>query len=210
MAAPGSATVDNLDPSLKRAALAVVEASNGRVSIVSGWRSRAQQEALYKRNCGSLDADPSKCRPATARPGTSQHELGRAVDFGGDLELAAQLAPRFQLVLTVPGESWHYELSGNRARLPSGFGDTPTLPTDPLNPIGGVLDAGRTIADVLGKLTDTHLWLRVAMVAGGLALCALGLILLGMDLKQLGAGPVTNNPASAAVKDAAGAGKALG
>jgi hypothetical protein len=70
---PGAgSTVPGLVPEL-RAALAEAEQLLGEeVPITSGWRSRARQERLY---------DDRGTNPyPVARPGTSAHEWGRAVD----------------------------------------------------------------------------------------------------------------------------------
>jgi hypothetical protein len=142
------------------------------------------------------------CNPPTAKPGTSQHEFGRAVDFGGDLTLAAQLAPRFNLEQTVPGEKWHYEEIGNRAAL-APAGHLSASSGRSFNP----LDAAGSIGDVFSKLTDGHLWLRVAMVVGGLTLALVGLIVLGVDVRHLSMGTAAG---AAQIHEAAGAGKPVG
>ncbi|HVT77884.1 MAG TPA: D-alanyl-D-alanine carboxypeptidase family protein [Acidimicrobiales bacterium] len=52
----------------------------------SGWRSYDSQVALRRAHCGNTDYDiyekpSSECKPPTARPGHSQHEVGYAIDF---------------------------------------------------------------------------------------------------------------------------------
>lgn len=50
--------------------------------ISSGWRDPQEQIALRKKNCPDWQNSPSSaCRPPTAKPGTSNHEGGRAIDF---------------------------------------------------------------------------------------------------------------------------------
>lgn len=54
----------------------------------AGARSVDEQIALRKQNCGTTNYDiyekPSdQCRPATAKPGESNHEKGLAIDFRG-------------------------------------------------------------------------------------------------------------------------------
>jgi hypothetical protein len=100
-----------LAPGFKERVDQLVAASGGKVSITSGFRTRAQQIQARKDNgCPDIYKSPSKdCRIPTAIPGTSQHEKGLAVDFGGDLNLAARLAPQFGLHRTVAGEPWHFE-----------------------------------------------------------------------------------------------------
>lgn len=97
--------IDNLNPTLRQIALRIVAESGGRVTISSGWRSNAQQTSLYNRwKSGQYNV------PAVARPGTSNHEHGMAVDFGGDLQLAQQLGRKYGLIFPVRGEAWHGEL----------------------------------------------------------------------------------------------------
>src|SRR5205823_1156140 len=51
-----------------------------------GYRDPSGQVAARRRNCGNsdyavYDMPPSQCHPPTARPGTSMHEQGLAIDF---------------------------------------------------------------------------------------------------------------------------------
>ncbi|MBT9587302.1 M15 family metallopeptidase [bacterium] len=79
------------------------------LTITSGFRSRAEQERLYsayKNGTGNL----------AARPGTSNHEKGDAIDFGGGqaaYDWLAKNASKFGMHGNVPGEPWHYSLNGN-------------------------------------------------------------------------------------------------
>ncbi|MBP7767325.1 M15 family metallopeptidase [Candidatus Saccharibacteria bacterium] len=51
--------------------------------ISSGWRDPQKQIALRKQNCPDWQTSPaSACSPPTAKPGTSNHESGQAIDFG--------------------------------------------------------------------------------------------------------------------------------
>ena len=83
----------------------LIAASRGRVWIVSGFRTYDQQSALYQKylnGTGNL----------AAKPGTSRHESGVAVDFGGDKAWIKANAGRFGLFNSVPSENWHYSLIG--------------------------------------------------------------------------------------------------
>jgi len=67
------------------AMLAAAEADGLRLTG-NGYRSHAEQIELRKAHCGSSDyaiyrMPASQCSPPTARPGTSMHEQGLAVDF---------------------------------------------------------------------------------------------------------------------------------
>lgn len=62
------------------------DAYHGTPSIVlsgGGFRTRAEQVALYTKNCSGKP----KCNPPTARPGTSMHESGLAFDLKCDGKL---------------------------------------------------------------------------------------------------------------------------
>jgi secretion/DNA translocation related TadE-like protein len=73
--------------------------------IVSGYRTRAEQVALYEQKPG-----------LAAPPGESNHELGLAADLGypaGDAEAAAhRVAAPCGLEFPVPYEPWHVEPIG--------------------------------------------------------------------------------------------------
>ncbi len=64
-------------------ALLTDAAANGIVLGGSGWRDPASQVRLRTTNgCPDVYTAPaSSCRVPTARPGTSQHEVGLAIDF---------------------------------------------------------------------------------------------------------------------------------
>ena len=88
----------------------------------SGYRSNAEQRQLRRQNCTAPDDPGSWCSPLTAMPGSSNHELGLAVDFrmadGSSLtsEAAGWLAangPRFGFLFAVPGEPWHGSVTGS-------------------------------------------------------------------------------------------------
>lgn len=104
---PGTPAFDNLDPMLQNIALQIMERSGGRVWIGSGWRSNQQQASLYNAwKSGDYDV------PRVARPGTSQHNHGRAIDFDGDLQLAQRLGRELGLVFPMDDEPWHGQLGG--------------------------------------------------------------------------------------------------
>lgn len=109
------ADVNDLAEPLRSIVAKILAESGGKVTIVSGRRSRAEQEVLYAKYLsgnGNL----------AAKPGTSQHETGNAVDFGGDLNLAAQLGAKYGLFATVPGEPWHFS-AGDGMTTPDGMDD---------------------------------------------------------------------------------------
>ena len=93
-----------------------------------GFRDPAGQIALRQAHCGTstyaiYQMPASQCTPPTARPGTSMHEQGLAIDFMSSgrlissrsepafLWLAAN-ASRFGL-FNLPSEPWHWSVNGN-------------------------------------------------------------------------------------------------
>jgi hypothetical protein len=116
---PGISAFDarGLDPALELAVRELIDEGRGRVRMVSGWRSYDQQVALWR---AALEryGDPEVADDWVARPGTSMHEKGLAVDLGGDLDLALALIGDLglPLVRTLPDEPWHFELSESPSR----------------------------------------------------------------------------------------------
>lgn len=92
----------------------------------TGWRNRSKQIQLRIQNCGTTKRAiylwPSTwCRPVTARPGSSLHERGLAVDFhsrrAGQTKAVhgwlARNAWRYGLRVERTGtEPWHYSETG--------------------------------------------------------------------------------------------------
>jgi len=92
-----------------------------------GYRTNDQQIELRKRHCGTTDFDvfeksPSECSPPTARPGSSRHERGRAIDFryeGSTIKSRsseafvwlAENAGKYGLK-NLPSEPWHWSDTG--------------------------------------------------------------------------------------------------
>ena len=105
-------------------ALLAAAAADGMPLSGSGFRDPSEQIALRRQNCGGSDyavynASPSSCSPPTARPGSSMHERGLAVDFRncGTRSTAcyqwlAANASRFGFY-NLPSESWHWSTTGS-------------------------------------------------------------------------------------------------
>src|SRR5690606_18258144 len=104
-----------LEPSFGRKVKNVVNITRGRVYVVSGFRTRAQQAALYARYQAGRGNK-------AARPGTSMHEKGLAVDFGGQYRRYLGVIQSQGLLNTVPGEPWHFEPKEGRS-IASQLGD---------------------------------------------------------------------------------------
>jgi D-alanyl-D-alanine carboxypeptidase len=93
----------------------------------SGYRDSDRQIALRRANCGAsyyaIYAMPaSSCSPPTARPGTSLHERGLAIDFHCDGDLIRSRTNRCYRWLAdhaasyglhnLPSEPWHWSATG--------------------------------------------------------------------------------------------------
>jgi len=93
-----------------------------------GYRDPQQQVELRKAHCGTsqyaiYEMPSSQCSPPTARPGTSMHEQGLAIDFtcngGGTVSRGSSCfswlsanAARYGLY-NLPSEPWHWSTNGN-------------------------------------------------------------------------------------------------
>jgi hypothetical protein len=124
----------------------IIAESGGRVTISSGFRSRAEQESLYakyKAGQGNL----------AAKPGTSKHEHGLAVDFGGDLNLARQLATKYGLAGTVPGEPWHFSLGGEGGAHTERYNEYDLGDDTSSNPQDVLANRMQSILSIMGQST---------------------------------------------------------
>lgn len=93
---------------------------------LSGWgyRSADRQIELRRQHCGTsqyaiYEAPSSSCSPPTARPGTSMHEMGLAVDFDN---CSSRSSACFQWLdanaggfgfFNLPSEPWHWSIDGS-------------------------------------------------------------------------------------------------
>lgn len=100
-----------LDARLAWAVERLVAAAGGAIKVTSGWRSPQRQSALWEQAIQE-HGSPEAADDWVARPGSSMHERGLAVDVSGDLELAARLTRELELPLHRPmsWEPWHFEL----------------------------------------------------------------------------------------------------
>jgi zinc D-Ala-D-Ala carboxypeptidase len=106
--------VSKLDPALLSALRsAATDASDRGLAIYvnSGWRSEKYQEQLFEQAVSKYGSE-AKATPWVARPGTSVHESGGAIDLGPD-DAAAWLSEHgaaYGLCQIYANEPWHYEL----------------------------------------------------------------------------------------------------
>jgi hypothetical protein len=122
----GAITVDASLGSSLAAMLAAASAAGWNL-CGNGYRDPSEQIALRRANCGSSDyaiyeAPSSACSPPTARPGTSNHEQGTAIDFtcngGGTLSSSSGCfgwlvdhAAAYGFY-NLPSEPWHWSNDG--------------------------------------------------------------------------------------------------
>lgn len=112
---------DNLRRMLDQAA------SDGIILGGWGYRDHAAQIRLRKAHCGTSNyavysMPSSQCRPPTARPGASQHELGKAIDFTNNgRTIGTRSSPAYKWLkanaanyglYNLPSEPWHWSVNG--------------------------------------------------------------------------------------------------
>ena len=102
--------------------LAAAEAEGVSLSG-GGYRSHEQQIALRRAHCGTsnyaiYEMPAGQCSPPTARPGTSMHEQGLAIDFNNCSTRSTRCwqwlntnAARFGFH-NLPSEPWHWSIDG--------------------------------------------------------------------------------------------------
>ncbi len=118
------ADLNGVNPQLAQAVQSLINMSGGKIYVNSGFRTYDQQAALYKQ-------EPNLAAP----PGHSNHEKGLAVDLGGDMSLAHQLAARFGLYFPMNWEPWHVELASTRTAAgtsPQAYTQSPNGDPNPM------------------------------------------------------------------------------
>jgi hypothetical protein len=114
------ATLGNVEPELAKRVEWMIDLSQGRFWVSSGWRSSALQTELYRLH----QADP-KHYPSAFPPGQPKHENNPAdaVDVAcqpEDAKLRASLAIHCGLYTPYgKKEPWHMELAPGRLPLPN-------------------------------------------------------------------------------------------
>jgi LAS superfamily LD-carboxypeptidase LdcB len=124
----GSITVDSsIEATL--GAMLTAAANDGVMLCGGGYRNPQEQIELRRANCGNTEyliyeAPSSACSPPTARPGSSQHELGLAIDFtcNGNGVISGHSSPCFVWLdanasgygfYNLPSEAWHWSTTGD-------------------------------------------------------------------------------------------------
>lgn len=105
-------------------AMLAAASADGITLTGSSYRDPAQQIALREAHCGTsdyavYDMPSSECSPPTARPGTSRHEVGLAIDFHNCSTRETLCwrwlnanAPRYG-VHPLASEPWHWSVNGS-------------------------------------------------------------------------------------------------
>ena len=107
--------------------LLVAMEAEGFILGGGGYRDNSRQIELRRQHCGTSEyavyqMPASQCRPPTARPGFSQHEVGLAVDFihNGRIissrntavfQALTRIAPDYGFK-NLPSEPWHWSTTG--------------------------------------------------------------------------------------------------
>lgn len=108
------------DIAFEVASMVAAAEADGVVLTGSGWRDTQRQIELRAANCDGdvYGRSASACRPPTARPGSSQHERGRAIDFANCssrgtacFQWLAENAADYGLK-NLPSEPWHWSTTG--------------------------------------------------------------------------------------------------
>ena len=104
--------------------ISAAAADGVNLRVGNSFRDSANQIRLRQQHCGSshyavYQMSASSCRPPTARPGTSQHEIGLAIDFQSCSTRStacyrwlASNASRFGFY-NLPSEAWHWSTTGS-------------------------------------------------------------------------------------------------
>ncbi len=135
---PGIARLDARMREALRAATAEAETDGVDIVVNSGWRSRAHQAELFEAAVAEHGSEAAAAA-WVARPGTSAHEAGLAVDVGPQraADWLAEHGADHGLCRVYDNEPWHFEL--DPAAPDRGCPPTYDDPTDDprLSPAGG-------------------------------------------------------------------------
>lgn len=103
----------NVDKMITAAKVAGLNLTGG------GFRTMAEQKALYASNCGN---GTRKCSPPTASPGHSNHQMGLAIDINCNGSLIETHSNKcfiwlssnaaFYGLKNLPSEPWHWSING--------------------------------------------------------------------------------------------------
>lgn len=110
-------SLDGTQPEVRRRAEWVLRQGSGRIGVSSAYRSYDEQARLRQRYLRGEG-------PPAARPGTSEHNFGRAVDFDvspnsrSEYAFMQEIARGGGFWFPIRSEPWHAELDPDRGPLP--------------------------------------------------------------------------------------------
>lgn len=123
---------EGLAPVFQKQLQSLIAASNGKVRLVSGYRSAAQQQAALNEAAKRFGVD--HVNNWFADPAHSNHVKGAAGDLAGDLTVAHQLAPQFGLAFPMGWEPQHVEMVSTRLHAhPQAYTNPPPGETNPVH-----------------------------------------------------------------------------
>lgn len=141
-----------LHPLLRDRLLAAIQASGGKIYLVSGYRSKERQQKLWSDALAKY-GDPEIADNWVANPNNgkgSNHMHGLAVDVGGDIDFLRKNGHLFGLTAPMSWEPWHWQLAGTEHSADASTNPPPGVaPDDPeqrkdmgyqLQQLAGVLD----------------------------------------------------------------------
>lgn len=122
--------ISKLDPALLgalRSAASEAAHDGVTINVNSGWRSKSYQTRLFEQAVANYGSESIAAR-WVARPGTSIHEVGGAVDVGPQAAEAwlSLHGPGYGLCQIYRNEPWHYEM-----RVEAPTRGCPRMYTDP-------------------------------------------------------------------------------
>lgn len=111
----GRPTVRNLDPELLtalQAAASDARRDGVRITVTSGWRSRAHQQRLWEEGLDKYGSAEEASRWVST-PDTSAHVTGDAVDVGPTdaADWLGRYGADYGLCQSFANEIWHFELA---------------------------------------------------------------------------------------------------
>lgn len=145
----------DLNPDYAFRLQAFINASGGRISVTSGYRSIERQTQLWNQALAKY-GDPEIADNWVARPGKSNHNHGIAADLGfanADARRWAHAnAARFGLHFPMSWEPWHIEPLGSVQNSDRGAYTTPPAGSGFVNP----RDAVEGGLDPFGNAEDPY------------------------------------------------------
>lgn len=141
-----AATLTGMDPDLRARTEGVLREANGMIFLSEGVRSRADQQVFY-------DRYKRFGFPIAAKPGTSDHERGKAVDLGiytnTGYDLRIRLCQRWGLIRNVAGEPWHHVRAPNAGPLPVKLPEMRAAAIQQLAPQEDVMTSDTIVAAIM-------------------------------------------------------------